>query len=295
MEVFMKKAILFVFSLLFAIPLFTSCTSDPDYSDSSPAPKAEENQTQESLYLAKYIEDDKNARYETVYYYDESYRVVKEIKYITPKKTENPSSVTVTEITYGENGYENYRKVIRSYEQDFISETYTVSDERGRTVTKRTVDTYNGKVSSDITESFVYTDAYGSFISTTDKFEITQAYDEKGNIVSITTKSGASGFTSAITYENTYDGDLLVEVKENNPLLGQIMISRHTYDAGGNLTKTDIYYLTDDAEVYYGTQEFKYDTYGNKTKQVYTYQYENQEPETVIEEWIYSKDVSFAE
>lgn len=148
----------------------------------------------------------------TNYYYDEDGEINWGYEY-----TYDADGNILTEKVYGEEGLES--EVTYTYDADGNMLTWTQSDG------DRTVYTYNADGLLEKEVSYYYDGEPGSWV--------TYTYDDHGNKLTQTNGYGADENTSttSYTYENTYDGDKLVEVKEYCE--GELT-SHSKYDADGN-------------------------------------------------------------
>ena len=147
---------------------------------------------------------------------------------------------TVKEVKYDRNGYKNYEKGTSG--TGFITEIYWTNDKQGRPVSQRVVTDYKGNKTESVSQ-FEYTDEYGSYVQTMTSGAatgntVTVVKDEHGNEITHAELLGIS-----MRYENTYDGDVLVERTSTQTTPGGLTVTKtkYEYDENGNLIKETSY------------------------------------------------------
>ncbi len=195
------------------------------------------------LYLVKQTMTDKTGTTKVEFLYNQDYQVVK-------NKTTAGGTVTESDIGYDENGYQNYQKAVSN--SGLITEVFITNDVNGRKTETRMVQTYNGKETEIIT-TYEYTDENGSYIETSSSGTTTTVTnDEHGNSIARSNNRGQSA-----TYENKYNGDLLVETIITMTVGTKTTVTtmKYEYDGQGNKIK-EISYDPDGKVTY--TQTFEY-------------------------------------
>lgn len=202
------------------------------------------NEDTGTLYLVKQTLTEKSGTTTTEFIYNDNYQVVKH------KTTAGGISDTDSELGYDENGYQNYQKAISK--SGLINEIFITNDANGRQLEMRIVQTYNGKETETII-TYEYTDENGSRIETATSGTVTTVTnDEHGNSI---TRSNNKGQSS--TYENKYDGELLIETKSTMTVGTNTIVTttKYEYDSHGNKTKETNY---DSKGNVISTQTFEY-------------------------------------
>ena len=198
----------------------------------------------DKLYLVKQTMTEKSGTVTTEFIYNDNYQVVKQ------KTTAGGISDTDSELGYDENGYQNYQKNISK--SGLVSEIFIKNDANGRQLEMRIVSIYNGKENETIT-TYEYTDKNDSCIETSTSGTITTVInDEHGNAISRSNNRGQS-----TTYENKYNGDLLVE-RITTMTAGTkttVTTMKYEYDGQGNKVKETTY---DSNGNVISTQTFEY-------------------------------------
>ncbi len=138
---------------------------------------------------------------------------------------------TVKEVKYDRNGYKNYEKGTSG--TGFITEVYWTNDKQGRPISQRIVTNYKGNKTESISQ-FEYTDEYGSYVQTMTSGAsvgntVTVVKDEHGNEITHVELLGVS-----MRYENTYDGDVLVERISTQTTPGGLTVTKTKYEYGEN-------------------------------------------------------------
>ena len=196
------------------------------------------------LYLVKQTLTEKSGTTTTEFIYNDNYQVVKH------KTTAGGISDTDSELGYDENGYQNYQKAISK--SGLINEIFITNDANGRQLEVRLVQTYNGKETETII-TYEYTDENGSRIETATSGTVTTVTnDEHGNAI---TRSNNKGQSS--TYENKYEGELLIETKTTMTVGTNTIVTttKYEYDSQGNKIKETNY---DSNGTVISTQTFEY-------------------------------------
>ena len=196
------------------------------------------------LYLVKQTLTEKSGTTTTEFIYNDNYQVVKH------KTTAGGISDTDSELGYDENGYQNYQKAISK--SGLINEIFITNDANGRQLEMRIVQTYNGKETETII-TYEYTDENGSRIETATSGTVTTVTnDEHGNAI---TRSNNKGQSS--TYENKYEGELLIETKTTMTVGTNTIVTttKYEYDSQGNKIKETNY---DSNGTVISTQTFEY-------------------------------------
>ena len=196
------------------------------------------------LYLVKQTMTDKSGTITMEFFYNKEYQIVKQ------KTTAGGESNTDSDLGYDENGFQNYQKNVSK--SGFVTEIFITNDENGRPIEMRMVDTYNGKETETII-TYEYTDEYGSYIQTsTSGITTTFTYDEHGNLTAHSNNKGQS-----VTYENKYEGELLIETK-NTMAVGTntiVTTTKYEYNSQGNKIKETNY---DSNGTVIATQTYEY-------------------------------------
>ena len=196
------------------------------------------------LYLVKQTLTEKSGTTTTEFIYNDNYQVVKH------KTTAGGISDTESELGYDENGYQNYQKAISK--SGLVNEIFITNDANGRKLEMRIVQTYNGKETETII-TYEYTDENGSRIETATSGTVTTVTnDEHGNAI---TRSNNRGQSS--TYENKYEGELLIETKATMTMGTNTIVTttKYEYDSQGNKIKETNY---DSNGTVISTQSFEY-------------------------------------
>ena len=196
------------------------------------------------LYLVKQTLTEKSGTTTTEFIYNDNYQVVKH------KTTAGGISDTESELGYDENGYQNYQKAISK--SGLVNEIFITNDANGRKLEMRIVQTYNGKETETII-TYEYTDENGSRIETATSGTVTTVTnDEHGNAI---TRSNNRGQSS--TYENKYEGELLIETKATMTMGTNTIVTttKYEYDNQGNKIKETNY---DSNGTVISTQTFEY-------------------------------------
>ena len=196
------------------------------------------------IYLVKQTLTEKSGTTTTEFIYNDNYQVVKH------KTTAGGISDTDSELGYDENGYQNYQKAISK--SGLVNEIFITNDANGRQLEMRIVQTYNGKETETII-TYEYTDENGSRIETATSGTVTTVTnDEHGNAI---TRSNNRGQSS--TYENKYEGELLIETKATMTMGTNTIVTttKYEYDSQGNKVKETNY---DSNGTVISTQTFEY-------------------------------------
>ena len=196
------------------------------------------------IYLVKQTLTEKSGTTTTEFIYNDNYQVVKH------KTTAGGISDTESELGYDENGYQNYQKAISK--SGLVNEIFITNDANGRQLEMRIVQTYNGKETETII-TYEYTDENGSRIETATSGTVTTVTnDEHGNAI---TRSNNRGQSS--TYENKYEGELLIETKATMTMGTNTIVTttKYEYDSQGNKVKETNY---DSSGTVISTQTFEY-------------------------------------
>lgn len=196
------------------------------------------------IYLVKQTLTEKSGTTTTEFIYNDNYQVVKH------KTTAGGISDTESELGYDENGYQNYQKAISK--SGLVNEIFITNDANGRQLEMRIVQTYNGKETETII-TYEYTDENGSRIETATSGTVTTVTnDEHGNAI---TRSNNRGQSS--TYENKYEGELLIETKATMTMGTNTIVTttKYEYDSQGNKVKETNY---DSNGTVISTQTFEY-------------------------------------
>ena len=196
------------------------------------------------LYLVKQTLTEKSGTTTTEFIYNDNYQVVKH------KTTAGGISDTESELGYDKNGYQNYQKAISK--SGLVNEIFITNDANGRQLEMRIVQTYNGKETETII-TYEYTDENGSRIETATSGTVTTVTnDEHGNAI---TRSNNRGQSS--TYENKYEGELLIETKATMTMGTNTIVTttKYEYDSQGNKIKETNY---DSNGTVISTQTFEY-------------------------------------
>ena len=202
------------------------------------------NEDAGKLYLVKNTLTEKSGTTTTEFIYNGNYQVVKH------KTTAGGISDTESELGYDENGYQNYQKAISK--SGLVNEIFITNDANGRQLEMRIVQTYNGKETETII-TYEYTDENGSRIETATSGTVTTVTnDEHGNAI---TRSNNRGQSS--TYENKYEGELLIETKATMTMGTNTIVTttKYEYDSQGNKVKETNY---DSNGTVISTQTFEY-------------------------------------
>lgn len=211
----MKKIISLVLITVICCALMFSCGNNEDAG---------------KLYLVKNTLTEKSGTTTTEFLYNKDYQIVKQ------KTTAGGISNTESDLGYDENGYQNYQKNVSK--SGLFSELFLTNDVNGRWLEMKFVKTYNGKETETIT-IYEYTDENGSCIETSTSGTVTTVTkDEHGNAIARSNNRGQS-----TTYENKYEGDLLIETK-NTMTVGTntiVTITKYEYDSQGNKVKETNY------------------------------------------------------
>lgn len=203
-----------------------------------------ENGNADKLYLVKQTLTEKSGTTTTEFIYNDKYQVVKH------KTTAGGISDTDSELGYDENGYQNYQKAISK--SGLINEIFITNDANGRPLEMRIVQTYNGKETETII-TYEYTDGNGSCIETATSGTVTTVTkDEHGNAITRSNNRGQS-----TTYENKYEGELLIETKNTMTVGTSTMVTttKYEYDSLGNKIKETNY---DSSGNVISTQTYEY-------------------------------------
>ena len=196
------------------------------------------------IYLVKQTLTEKSGTTTTEFIYNDNYQVVKH------KTTAGGISDTESELGYDENGYQNYQKAISK--SGLVNEIFITNDANGRQLEMRIVQTYNGKETETIT-TYEYTDENGSRIETATSGTVTTVTnDEHGNAIAHSNNRGQSA-----TYENKYEGELLIETKTTMTVGTNTIVTttKYEYDGLGNKIKETSY---DSSGNVISTQTFEY-------------------------------------
>ena len=196
------------------------------------------------IYLVKQTLTEKSGTTTTEFIYNGNYQVVKH------KTTAGGISDTESELGYDENGYQNYQKAISK--SGLVNEIFVINDANGRQLEMRIVQTYNGKETETII-TYEYTDENGSRIETATSGTVTTVTnDEHGNAITRFNNRGQSS-----TYENKYEGELLIETKTTMTVGTNTIVTttKYEYDSQGNKVKETNY---DSNGTVISTQTFEY-------------------------------------
>ena len=196
------------------------------------------------IYLVKQTLTEKSGTTTTEFIYNGNYQVAKH------KTTAGGISDTESELGYDENGYQNYQKVISK--SGLVNEIFIINDANGRQLEMRIVQTYNGKETETII-TYEYTDGNGSRIETATSGTVTTVTnDEHGNAIARSNNRGQSS-----TYENKYEGELLIETKATMTMGTNTIVTttKYEYDSQGNKVKETNY---DSNGTVISTQTFEY-------------------------------------
>ena len=196
------------------------------------------------IYLVKQTMTDKAGTTTTEFIYNNNYQIVKH------KTTVGGTGDTESDIGYDENGYQNYQKAISK--SGLITEIFITNDSNGRQLETRMVQTYNGKETETVT-TYEYTDENGSCIETSTSGTVTTVTkDEHGNSITRSNNRGQSA-----TYENKYEGELLIETKTTMTVGTNTIVTtmKYEYDSQGNKIKETNY---DSNGTVISTQTFEY-------------------------------------
>ena len=235
----MKKNLAFLLLLLFCFSMFFSCekknTSTTTTSSSSTS--SSNHTSTQPLFTTSTTNDEEETWYlveETwissqsityKYYYNIDYMLVKYEIF-----SDGILNSTV-EIEYDENGYKNYEK--SQSEFGFVMEVYYTNYANGRVLEQRSL--ING--GNESITLFEYTDTNGSYVKTHEASGSTETVtvDTHGNV----TKE-EDNFGTTTIYENTYNGNLLIETKatRTESTYTTITTIEYEYDAYGNLIAT---------------------------------------------------------
>ena len=196
------------------------------------------------LYLIKQTLTEKNGTTTTEFIYNDKYQVAKH------KTTAGGISDTNSELGYDENGYQNYQKAISK--SGLINEIFITNDANGRQLEMRIVQTYNGK-ETETKITYEYTDDNGSRTETSTSGTVTTVTnDEHGNAIARSNNRGQSS-----TYENKYEGELLIETKTTMTVGTNTIVTttKYEYDGLGNKIKETSY---DSSGNVISTQTYEY-------------------------------------
>ncbi len=137
-----------------------------------------------------------------------------------------------TELRYDENGYKNYESAKTNSRSYTI---HTVNDKNGK-ILKTTTDLYKSMGIDEYVTEYEYIDENGSYktigMGIGGGAEIVTVYymDDRGNLTRVVQPDG-----SELIHENTYENDLLTEVKTKNNR------KVYEYDEDGNLITETVY------------------------------------------------------
>ena len=196
------------------------------------------------IYLVKQTLMEKSGTTTTEFIYNGNYQVAKH------KTTAGGISDTESELGYDENGYQNYQKAISK--SGLVNEIFIINDANGRQLEMRIVQTYNGKETETII-TYEYTDENGSRTETATSGTVTTVTnDEHGNTIARSNNRGQSS-----TYENKYEGELLIETKATMTMGTNTIVTttKYEYDSQGNKVKETNY---DSNGTVISTQTFEY-------------------------------------
>ena len=198
----------------------------------------------EKLHLVKQTMTDGSMTVTTEFIYSRDFRIVRQ------KTTANGVANTYSELGYDENGYQNYQKDILP--GGSVTETFITNDQKGRRTEVRSVETYNGKERETVI-SYEYTDKNCSYVETSSSGTVTTVTnDGHGNPLTHSNNKGL-----AVTFENKYDNDRLIETKNTFTVgtLTTVTITKYEYDIHGNKIKETNY---DSAGTVISTQTYEY-------------------------------------
>ena len=185
-----------------------------------------------NLFLVRQTYTDKSGTMTVSYYYNEEYKIVKQV---TDTGTE---SSTVSEYGYDENGYQNYQKIVA--DSGLVQELVIKNDSEGRAIENKLTTNYNGSV-TETTATIEYIDENGSYIQTSAQgVTTTFILDNYGNFLSIVSAGPAE---QTVTYENEYEGDLLMSAKITTVTKNKttVQTAKYEYDKQGNKIKSEIF------------------------------------------------------
>lgn len=185
-----------------------------------------------NLFLVRQTYTDKSGTMTVSYFYNEEYKIAKQV---TDTGTE---SSTVSEYGYDENGYQNYQKIVA--DSGLVQELVIKNDSEGRAIENKLTTNYNGNV-TETTATIEYIDENGSYIQTsTQGVTTTFILDNYGNFLSIVSSGPAE---QTVTYENEYEGDLLMSAKITTVTKNKttVQTAKYDYDKQGNKIKSEIF------------------------------------------------------
>ena len=185
-----------------------------------------------NLFLVRQTYTDKSGTMTVSYFYNEEYKIVKQV---TDTGTE---SSTVSEYGYDENGYQNYQKIVA--DSGLVQELVINNDSEGRAIENKLTTNYNGNV-TETTATIEYIDENGSYIQTSAQgVTTTFILDNYGNFLSIVSAGPAE---QTVTYENEYEGDLLMNAKITTVTKNKttVQTAKYEYDKQGNKIKSEIF------------------------------------------------------
>ena len=185
-----------------------------------------------NLFLVRQTYTDKSGTMTVSYFYNEEYKIVKQV---TDTGTE---SSTVSEYGYDANGYQNYQKIVA--DSGLVQELVIKNDSEGRAIENKLTTNYNGNI-TEITATIEYIDENGSYIQTSAQgVTTTFILDNYGNFLSIVSAGPAE---QTVTYENEYEGDLLMSAKITTVTKNKttVQTAKYEYDKQGNKIKSEIF------------------------------------------------------
>lgn len=212
----MKKVVLLTLLTIFLSAFLFSC----------------ETGAEDKLYIVKQTYTDKSTDMTVEYFYNEEYKIAKQV---TDTGTE---SSTVSEYGYDENGYQNYQKIVA--DSGLVQELVIKNDSEGRAIENKLTTNYNGNV-TETTATIEYIDENGSYIQTsTQGVTTTFILDNYGNFLSIVSAGLAE---QTVTYENEYEGDLLMSAKITTVTKNKttVQTEKYEYDKQGNKIKYEVF------------------------------------------------------
>ena len=226
----MKKVVLLTLLTIFLSAFLFSC----------------ETGAKDEFYLVKQTYTDKSGTMTVTYYYNEEHKIVKQVT------DTGKESSTVSEYGYDDNGYQNYQKVVA--DSGLIQELFIKNDSQGRAIENKLTTNYNGIITENIA-TIEYIDENGSYTQTSTQGVVTTfTLDNYGNFLTIVS-SGPTEQT--ITYENEYDGDLLMNATITTVTKNKTVVqtAKYEYDKYGNKIKSEIF---DDQGKVTVTETFEY-------------------------------------